>query len=92
LNLFEDGHQSLLRNDKCITITEEEAFLALAVKSGEVNVLHDSFIILDGKSTSLVHAAEGAFVVGAAGGNLKENRVSLTGRPEDITLILHNGT
>ena len=45
--------------------------------------------ILDRKTAFRIHGAEGAPVMGAAGGDLEQNGVGFAWRPVDITFVVH---
>jgi hypothetical protein len=59
------------------------------VVGGKIDIGFDNGVVLDAEAALRIHRAETAFVVGAAGGDLQENGVGLTGRPEHISLVVH---
>ena len=66
----QDLHQTFLGDDESVAVTEKESILTATVGGGKIDIRHDGPVVLYGKPASLVHAAEGAFIMGTAGGNL----------------------
>ena len=72
-----------------VAVGQEQGLLAAAPGGGKVQIRLDARCRLDGEFPVAVGAAEGAAVVGTAGGDLEENGKGFAGRPDDVALVIH---
>ena len=89
----ENADKNRAANEESTAVTpktaQEDAALALAVLGGKGDVGHDDVVGLDLEALAAVGAAEGAFVVGAAHGDLQQYGVGLAGGPDDVAFVVH---
>ena len=89
MNGLKEFKKSRLREDQGIAVGEKYSTLAPAIPGCKLDILLNDRLWLDSKSHAFVRAAEGTLVVGASHCDLKDDAVSLTRRPDDNALIVH---
>jgi hypothetical protein len=78
------------RDYQDISICKKHTFLVYAIPGSKCNIIVYGCSILDAKPDFFVSTTESAFIVGAANCNLQDNAMSLTGRANYISFIVHD--
>ena len=85
----EQVDQPRLRQDEGVAVAQEEPPGVGEMAGRVVDVRQHGGLVLEGEPLALVHAAEAALVVRAAGGHLQEDAARLARRPVDGALVVH---
>ena len=63
--------------------------LTATITAGKKDVPGDCIFIFQAKKDIFIGSTKGAFIMGATNGYLQDNRIGLTGRPDNIANIVH---
>ena len=87
--MLQQGDHLRMGQGQGITVGEEQGGMTPAPGGGKIEIRLDLRPGFDPEGFGAIGAAEGAAVVGAAGGHLEDQGKGLAGRPDDVSLIIH---